>query len=454
MSAEPTTTPEATTAPSKRGGPRKTVRVLLVLGVVLGIVALLAVWVNRQVLNAENWADTSTAVLADEAVSEQVATFLVDQVYSNVDVAAEVERGLPPRAKPLVGPVVGGLRTLSERVTREILQRPRTQQAWHTANEVAAKQFISIAEGDSKLVTTVDGAVILDLRPLVLQVVQRLGLPEGITNKIPPSAGALRVMDSDQVESVGTLVRALRVLAFILPLLMLGCFVLAIYLARGRRRKVLLAVGLDLVLIGLVGLVARNLIGNVVVDSLAKTDAVEPAADAVWSIGTHMLRDVAQATIIFGIPVIGAAWIAGPSRLAVSIRHWVAPWFRDEPVAVYAAVGAVGALVVLWGPIPATQKFLPVLGMAIAIVIGVEALRRQTELEFPGASIEDSKTSMRALAGRITGADPRSRARSSSPPAVSEDAVVRLERLNRLHKDGVLDDQEFRDAKAQILGST
>jgi hypothetical protein len=428
---------------------RKTVRVLLVLGVVLGVIALLSVWVNRQLLNHENWADTSAAVLEDKAVSEQLSTFLVDQAYANVDVAALVESGLPPRAKPLAGPVAGGLRTLSERATLQILQRPRVQQAWRVANNVAAKQFLAIAEGNSKVVTASNGALVVDLRPIVLQVVQRLGLPGGIAERIPPSAGTMRVMDSDQVESVGTLVRTLRVLAFILPLLVIGLFGLAIYLARGRRRKVLLAVGLDFVLIGLIVLVARNMIGNVVVDGLAKTDAVRPATEAVWSIGTDMLRDTAQATIIFGIPVIGAAWIAGPSRLATNLRQWAAPWLRDEPAAAYAAVAALAALVILWGPIPATQKLLPVLGMLLALVIGIEALRRQSDREFPQASIEDSKASVRGLVGRLTGIASRGPMRSSSG---TQDAVARLERLTALHNQGAVDDREFRQAKAQILG--
>ncbi|HWI22932.1 MAG TPA: hypothetical protein VNT22_10010 [Baekduia sp.] len=448
MSAQP-----ASDAPEAEPSPRrKTVRVLLVLGVVLGVIALLSVWVNRQLLNHENWADTSTAVLEDRAVSEQMSTFLVDQAYANVDVAALVESGLPPRAKPLAGPVAGGLRTLSERATLQILQRPRVQQAWRVANDVTAKQFLAIAEGDSEVITTSNGALIIDLRPIVLQVVQRLGLPGSVTDRIPPSAGALRVMDSDQVESVGTLVRTLRVLAFILPVLVIGLFALAIYLARGRRRKVLFAVGLDFVLIGLIVLIARNMIGDVVVDALAKTDAVRPAADAVWSTGTEMLRDTAQATIIFGIPVIGAAWIAGPSRLATGLRQWAAPWLRDEPAAAYAAVAALAALVILWGPIPATQKLPPVLGMLIAVVIGMEALRRQTNLEFPEASIEDSKASLRGLAGRVTGMGSRDRERHSSSPAAGQDAVARLERLTALHKEGAVDDREFRQAKAQILG--
>ena len=51
----------------------------------------LAVWANRQVLNANNWADTSSALLQNDAIRTQVADFMVDQVYA--DVTSPVSRG-------------------------------------------------------------------------------------------------------------------------------------------------------------------------------------------------------------------------------------------------------------------------------------------------------------------------------------------------------------------------
>ena len=124
---------------------------------------------------------------------------------------------------------------------------------------------------------------------------------------------------------------------------------LAVYLAEGRRRRTLLFAGIDLVLAGAIVLVARNVAGSAVVDSLAKTDAAKPAAEAAWTIGTTMLRDVAQATIIVGIPVIIAAWLAGPMRPAVALRRAAAPWLRERPGLVFAMAGVLVLLVVPGG---------------------------------------------------------------------------------------------------------
>src|SRR4051812_28340100 len=102
-------------------GRRYGVRALLVLGTALAVVSIFAVFANRQVLNADNWADTSSALLDNPAVRTQVSAFLVDQVYANVDVRGEVARALPTRLQPLAGPAANGLRELSEKRTNLVL---------------------------------------------------------------------------------------------------------------------------------------------------------------------------------------------------------------------------------------------------------------------------------------------------------------------------------------------
>ena len=120
---------------------------------------------------------------------------------------------------------------------------------------------------------------------------------------------------------------------------------------------------------------------NSVVSALATTPSVEPAASAAWSIGTNMLRDVAGACVITGIPVVIAAWLAGPMRPAPAIRNWAAPWLIERPGIAYGLLAALLALVVAWGPIPATQKPIPVLLMIVLAVFGLSVLRRQVAEE-------------------------------------------------------------------------
>jgi hypothetical protein len=384
-------------------GRRFAVRALLVLGTLLAVLAIAAVFANRQALNADNWADTSSSLLEDAEIRSQFSAFLVDEIYDNVDVRAEIAQGLPPRTARLAGPIAGGLRTLAERTTNRALARPRVQQAWKEANRLTAQQFIAIAEGESEAITQSGDAVVLDLRVILLDLVERLGLPASLANKIPPDAGAVKIMSADQVETAKTGVTTLRSLAIVLPVLALLTLGLAVFLARGRRRRTLLGAGIGLIVAGIAVLVLRSVIGEQVTDALATTDAVQPAADNAWSISTRLLRDAAQATIIGGIPIVGAAVLAGPTRPATWLRRMMAPWLRDRPGIVYGVVASLVALVILWGPIPATQKFVPVLFMIGLVILGVEVLRRQTAREFPDATVDDTRAALRAAVARVRG---------------------------------------------------
>ena len=436
------------------------------------ILSIVSVWANRQLLNADNWADTSTELLANQAVRTQVAGYLVDEVYANVDVSAELANALPPRLKPLAGPAAGGLRNAAENVTERALGRPRVQQAWRSANQLAAERFIAIAEGKSQFVTISGETVYLDLRALLLDLVQRLGLSGRLVGRIPPGAGRIAIVTSRQASAVQDVASALRGLAVVLPLAAFLLLAGAVAAARGRRRETLRAVGWCLVIAGVVVLVAREIAGNRVVDSLARTDAVVPAAQATWSIGTSMLKDIAWAMILGGIPVIAAAWLAGATRPAVALRRAMAPWLREEPAVAYAVAGVLVLLVIAWGPIPATRMVVPVLVMIGLVALGVAALRRQAAREFPHATrragAQPSGTSASSAPARASAALlHRSRGssagrcgrrrqrrrrtwrrRAAGYPAAERIAL--LERLAALHERGLLSDEELAAEKAAL----
>jgi hypothetical protein len=448
----PPPTPPADQSLSR--GRRYGVRAALIAATILAVLAIFAVFANRQVLDADNWADTSGALLENQAVRTQIAANLVDQVYANVDITGEVARALPPRLQPLAGPAASGLRELADRRMLRLLDRPRIEQAWKEANRLTAQQFINIAEGNSKAITSQGNAVVLNLRVIMLELVDRLGLPKSLADKIPSSAGRITIMKSDQVGTLQNGVQALKGLALVLPFLAIGLLALAVYLARGRRRRTLLFAGIDLVLAGAIVLVARNVVGSAVVGSLAKTDAVKPAAEAVWSIGTGTLRDVAQAAIVIGIPVLIAAWLAGPMRLAVAFRRTAAPWLRDRPGLVFGVAGVLVILVILWGPIPATRKVVPVLIMIGLVILGVQALRRQTAEEFPEATAGATRASLQAAAGRaqsvVFGARRAGNGAATDP---AHGRVDQLERLAHLHDTGALTDDEYAAEKTVVLAN-
>ena len=440
-------------------GRRWIVRGLLAVATLVTVLAIFAVWANRQVLDADNWSETSSELLADEAVRTQVAAYLVDQVYEQVDVQAEVAAALPPRLDPLAGPAANGLRQLAERRTDRLLGRPRIQQAWEEANRLTAQQFIDIAEGDSRAVSVSGNAVVLNLRQVLSDLVTRLGGSGRLVEKIPEDAARLTVMSADEVSTLQDSVNAVKGMSAFLPGIAVALFALAVFLAPGRRRRTLAFAGGGFVFAGALVLVGRNLAGDSVVDALATTDGVRPAAEAVWSIGTEMLRDVAQAAIIMGIPVVAAAWLAGPARPAIALRRAAAPWLRTRPDIAYGGLAAVLLLVVAWGPIPATRMVLPVVLMVALAVTGMAVLRRQVAEEFPDTTPADVSASVRAGVSRAATAVSGARRGDGGPPptpvsVAAPNRADQLARLAEMHDRGSLSDEEFLAEKRLVTQGT
>jgi hypothetical protein len=149
----------------------------------------------------------------------------------------------------------------------------------------------------------------------------------------------------------------------------------------------LIEVGAAFVGAGLAVVVVRGIAGSKVVDSLATTEAVRPAAQAAWSIGTSVLANVAWSTVFIGVVVVLAAMLAGPTRIATLLRRLGAPYMRDRPDVTFGVLGLLLLLLFAWGPIEVTKSLTGILIIIVLAVFGTEMLRRQTALEFPDAHL-------------------------------------------------------------------
>jgi hypothetical protein len=382
-----TTTPDQV-ASTRWPARRIAADVVLGIAAVLTVVAIFAIWANRQLLSPNNWSRTSTQLLQNEDIRSTTANFLVSQLYANVDVAQTLSSRLPPALKPLAGPAAGALQTAAVNGTKLLLARPRVQDAWATANRAAIQSLVTIIKGGGSKVTLNNGTVVLNLRPILAAVASQLGLSANLVSKLPDSAAHVTVLRSDQLDVVQKIGRALRGLALLSYILVPLLYLLALWLApRGRRRSTLMAIGACGAGAGLLVLLARALLVRGVTHSLVKDASIRPTAHAVVSIATSMLTEVAGAVILIGAVIIAAGWLAGQARYAVAARRWLAPYMRNYPVAVFGVAGAVLVLVFLWQPIPATGEPVGMLVFAVLTAIGVELLRRQTVREFPGQTV-------------------------------------------------------------------
>jgi hypothetical protein len=361
-------------------------RALVVLASVLVFAAILAVWANRQLLNTYNWTRTSTQLLEDRVIRDQLAIYLVDQMYANVDVPGELGEVLPERLQPLATPIAGGLRQLTEQAAREVLSRPRAQALWADANREAQLALLTTLESDSQVLSDTGGDVVLDLSALLDQMQERVGIGGRVADRLPTDAAQITIMRADQLESAQNGLKLIRGLPVMLVGLSLALFGLALAIAPGWRRNALRAYGIGFVVAGTAALLTEDQAGQALVNTLVQNEANEPAAVNAWTISTALLVEAAWAGIFYGLFMVIAASLAGPSQPAVAIRSAIAP-YASRPAVAYATLVVFVVLLLWWASTPATREPALALILIVLLTAGTEALRRQLVREHPDADM-------------------------------------------------------------------
>ena len=441
-----------TRAPGTDGtqGHRKVALLLVVIATIASILMAFAIWANRQLLETDSWVETSAELLQQEAVTDALATYLVDELYANVDVQGEIAQILPPQLAPLAGPAAGAIKSGADTVAKRALQGPKVQGLWRQANESAHGLFIEAIEGGSGNVSTAGGVVTLNLAGIVAELTGELGLPD-LSDKLPPDVAQLEVLQSDELESVQDGASALKKIAWVLVVVTLLLYVIAVAISGPKRRETLRAVGYSFVFSGTVILLARHWGGNALVESLVENPANETAVRDVWDIGTSMLAEIGGAAVLYGIAIVLSAWLAGPTKIATAIRGGMAPYLRQPQIA-FGGAAALILLLFVWQPTEGTTRLAPSLILIALILLGVEMLRRRTIAEFPDRLETGSPSEWAAsLGAKARGALGRG---GGSGAAAEDPKISALAALADLHERGALDDDEFAAEKERVLAGT
>jgi len=307
------------------------VDVLIGLTTLLAIVGVFSVWANRLLLNPNNWATTSTKLLQNPDIRSATANYVVDQVYANVNVPGLISSGLPPRLQPLASPAAGALRNAAVQGAELALSRPRVQSAWTAANRAADQAFVTIVNGGKGALAITGGQVTLNLSAVVDDIASRLGLPPNLGAKLPANVANLKIIKSDQLRFVQDIGGAIKGLALWLTILVPLLWALAIFFARGHRRRTLMTIGFSMVFTGVLVLLGRSILETQITNALAADDtSLRAAISATIAIGTGMLSEIAGAVILVGVVAVAAAWFAGPARAAAACRRAIAPFLRER----------------------------------------------------------------------------------------------------------------------------
>ncbi len=449
-------------------------KALVALGSLLAFLSVFAIWIERQALNTDDWVNTSDRLIQNPTIRTAVGNYLVDQLYANVNVEKELKDILPGETKQLAGPVSGGLRQVAGSGAEEILKTSTAQGLWQDANRTAHEQLLAVLEDKGEAVSTEGGNVSLNLGSLVTNLANQVGIGAKLAEKLPPDAGQVTILRSDQLKTAQNIAVAIKGLALLLSLLTFLAFGLAIYLSRGQRWVTVLFCGIGLIAAGFAVIVARHVAGGIVVGQLVTEESIRPAADAAWSISTSLMTSIATTVIVIGALFAVAGWLGSPAGSARASRRTMAPVLRDHAPYVYTGLAIVVGIYFLSAPTQNLRSFLTTLAIAGMAAFGIHELRKQAGEEFPDAELSDvfGRTRKR-MVGAVKGANLGERASKLRLPEMrrpgdgegaataggggdgrSEEDIrlERLERLATLHEKGILSDEELAAEKTRVLG--
>jgi hypothetical protein len=383
MEAMTESTDDATATPTSK---RHWLPVTLVaFATVIFVLTAVTTWVRTEALDTEEWVSVSSDLLDEPEVTEALATFITDRLFTQVDVAGELESLLPDNLSGLAGPVAGALRGTATDNIERFLASDQFAELWARANEVAHETLVGILRDETRFdaTSTADGNVTLDLGEVITNVGASIGIPQTALDRLPEDVGNVTLFESDELASVQRAVQVLDFLSWFLFLVVVALYALAVYLARDRRRQMLRTVGIGLLVGGVTVVLLRAVAINVGLDALVEDSANLPLATVVVGVATELLRQIGWSAIIYGVLIIAFAALLGDHRWAVAIRRTLA---RTSTTLVAGGVAAVLLVLLWWSPGRALDRWVTALTL-VALLIGAGiALTQRIREEFPTAS--------------------------------------------------------------------
>jgi hypothetical protein len=419
--------------PRRAGRPRRAATVLLVLVTSIVVtVAVAGVWARRNALNNDRWVETVGPVVEDPAVQQALGNWMTTELMEVIDPEAFFESVLPERGQVLAVPLTSALRGFVNDRVDTFLASDTFERLWVQVNRRAHARVVDVLEGDTGNLQVEDGEVVLNLVPVLNQVLAEIGkaspdifgrtvdLPTVTVDDIPADAvtkvenalgidlpddfGQIPVFEAQRLEAVQDAVELFNrvvVAAVVAAVILLA---LTLWVSPHRRRTLLqLMVGIAL------GVVLVRRLGLRLEDDVV--DLVKPEnRDAVQVVVGAFISSLLTATAwVLGIAALVAAVavITGPYDWARALRRRTASLSRatgsvvrgavtgraDEPTATWVgahreALQLGGAVVGILLLLAADLSWLGLL--LLALVIGAFELGVQRIAEAKPAAVAEA----------------------------------------------------------------
>jgi hypothetical protein len=308
------------------------VAVLVVLAAQLTIVAVVARYARGQVLDTDKYVATMAPVGRDPAVQRAVSARVSDAVLDRIDVrdvaqqamGKLTELGAPEIVQGLAIPIANQVENFVREQVDQFVHSDKFLQLWDQANRRAHGRVVAVLTGKGRgAVEIEEGRVTLDLATMIDNVKQRLvDRGFGLADRIPEVHRTFVLVESRDLLRAQRAVRLLDRVATVMPFVVIGLLVAAVFVAPNRRRGLLisaLGVAAGMVLLALALALAREwFLDNARPENMTPQEAVGVIATIL-----DPLRLAMRAVLALALVIALAAFLTGPSGAARWVRSSV-----------------------------------------------------------------------------------------------------------------------------------
>jgi hypothetical protein len=284
--------------------------IAVLLATLLVPLGITSTWLSLRVDSTDAYVDTVAPLADDEELrdrlADEVATAAVSALQNNVPI------GLP-----------ASLETAVRMSTEEVVESPGFPEFWRQANAKLHREFLAIVHEQDQQVDT-DGWVVVDLQPLLDQVLTDFAAEFGIPARFVPSTPLLvPVLPESKLEEARGSYQLLDALALWVPLFWAGLVALAVLVAPGWRGRLRAgaACAVGVAIGGGSVLLLTGTATDVVVDQADRDN--QDLARLVIEVVVSTLDDAAGTAVVGGVVV--AALLVGGSLWPRRRAHPVHP---------------------------------------------------------------------------------------------------------------------------------
>ena len=312
--------------------------VLVLLASLLIPVSVISVWAIRTVTNTDQYVATMAPLARNQVIVEHLAQKATNELFSTHTVQNKVTAALPPKAKPIVTPIVAEVHGYVYGLALKVFESPKFGQLWDTLNRHTHDAVVDVLTGKQTPLTEKlekGGGIVVNVTPALNNVINEANA-KGVTlfNPLKPiltqgNKLGITVVSKAQVSEFSGFFNLIVTLKWVIPVVALVLAILAIVIAVDHR-KTLLRMAIGVALVTLLLLAGLSL-GRITFINQAGHTFNRQVAGAVWDTMLRFLKTDLRWTLLVAALASLGAWLAGPSRYAVWVRstcgkggHWVA----------------------------------------------------------------------------------------------------------------------------------